>query len=127
MKRPHIIFLMSDQQRWDTLGSVDPIVQTPHLDALCRDGIRFEQAVCQAPMCVPSRCSMMQGLYASQCGVRNNGQSISHDSQLQNKPLVQVLKDRGYRTWGFGKTHWHDGRFANVPTTRGLIKSAGAS
>lgn len=122
MKKPNIIFLMSDQQRWDALGCVNPLIQTPCLDALASRGVRYEQAVCQAPMCVPSRYSMMLGLYPSQCGVRNNGQSTQHDSELQNLPLAEALKLQGYRTLGFVKTHWYDGRFPNVPSPRGFDK-----
>src|SRR5262245_49657106 len=71
-KRPNIILLQTDQQRWDAVGYVNPMVKTPHLDALAKQGIRFEQAVCQAPMCLPSRHAMMTGLYPSQSGSRNN-------------------------------------------------------
>ncbi|MGB4472949.1 MAG: sulfatase-like hydrolase/transferase, partial [Limnochordia bacterium] len=53
--RPNVIFFMTDQQRWDALGVANPLVKTPNLDRLARTGIRFDQAVCQAPMCVPSR------------------------------------------------------------------------
>ncbi len=57
--RPNVIFLMDDQHRWDTFGFVNPAVQTPNLDAIAKEGVFFDQAVCQAPMCVPSRNSMM--------------------------------------------------------------------
>ncbi len=119
-KRPHLIFLMTDQQRWDALGCENPVVQTPHLDKLAASGIRFNQAVCQAPMCVPSRYSMMQGLYPSQTGVRTNGQGTCHDSELVNTPLPEQLRQRGYQTWGFGKTHWYSGFFSNTPQHRGF-------
>ena len=62
-KRPNIVFLMADQHRWDAIGRLDPTVKTPALDRLAREGTLFDQAVCQAPMCIPSRYSMMLGLY----------------------------------------------------------------
>jgi arylsulfatase len=105
--RPNIIFLMSDQQRWNALGCVNPMVQTPALDSLAAEGIRYEQAVCQNPICVPSRYSMMLGLYPSQIGVRNNCDSLT-DEQLPVPTLAQRLQDEGYLTAGFGKTHWRD-------------------
>ena len=71
--KPNVIFLMTDQHRWDALGVVNPLVKTPNIDRLAKTGIRYEQAVCQAPMCVPSRYSMMFGYYPSQLGVRGNG------------------------------------------------------
>ena len=52
-ERPNIIFLMDDQHRWDALGVENELVYTPNLDKLAKEGIRFTQAVCQAPMCIP--------------------------------------------------------------------------
>jgi len=104
-KRPNIIFLMDDQHRWDALGTVNPAVQTPNLDALAKDGIFFDQAVCQAPMCTPSRNSMMLGLYPNQLGILRNGRGIA-DGSLPARPLAELFKQAGYQTAGFGKTHW---------------------
>lgn len=103
--RPNIIFLMDDQHRRDALGVENPDVYTPTLDALASEGIRFSQAVCQAPMCIASRYSMMLGLYPNQIGVLRNEPGIP-DEELPNIPLPQVFKDAGYETAGFGKTHW---------------------
>lgn len=103
--RPNIIFLMDDQHRWDALGVVNKEVITPNLDKLANEGVRFSQAVCQAPMCIASRNSMMLGLYPNQLGVLRNEPGIPEDS-LPNKPLAQIFKEYGYETAGFGKTHW---------------------
>lgn len=81
IKRPNIIFLMDDQRRWDALGCIDPTMKTPALDRLAKEGILFDQAVCQAPMCIPSRYSMMLGLYPHQIGVLSNAPGLS-DAQL---------------------------------------------
>lgn len=102
---PNIIFLMDDQHRWDALGVENKEVVTPNLDKLANEGVRFTQAVCQAPMCIASRNSMMLGLYPNQLGILRNGRGIP-DGQLPIKPLAQVLKESGYETAGFGKTHW---------------------
>ena len=73
-KRPNIIFLMDDQHRYDAIGIINQQVLTPTLDSLANSGIFYSQAVCQAPMCVPSRNSLMFGLYPNQTGVyRNSG------------------------------------------------------
>ncbi len=104
-KRPNIIFLMDDQHRWDALGVLNDEVITPNLDKLAQQGVHFTQAVTQAPMCIPSRNSMMLGLYPNQVGVVRNAQGLT-DDQLPNLPLAQVLKNAGYETAGFGKTHW---------------------
>ena len=103
--RPNIIILQDDQHRWDALGCVNPLVKTPTLDSLAASGIRFDQAVCQAPACVPSRYSMMLGRYPSQTGVRTNGECLTDDA-LPGPTIAQLLQKAGYQTTGFGKTHW---------------------
>lgn len=114
-RRPNIIFLMDDQHRWDALGFVNPEVKTPCLDALARDGVFFDHAVCQAPMCVPSRNSLMLGLYPNQTGIVRNGAGLP-DDQLPKPTLAAVLRAAGYQTAGFGKAHWGLAK----PSTRGF-------
>jgi len=104
-KRPNIIFLMDDQHRWDAIGRIDPAVKTPALDRLAKEGILFDQAVCQAPMCIPSRYSMLLGLYPHQIGVLSNAPALD-DGQLPCDTLPEVMRQAGYQTAGFGKTHW---------------------
>ncbi|MHC4915229.1 MAG: sulfatase family protein, partial [Planctomycetota bacterium] len=108
-KRPNILFLMTDQQRHDALGCVDPVIKTPNLDALAARGVRFTQAVCNSPMCVASRYSMMTGLYGFQNGVKHNTQMIARDEDMPVPVLAERLRDAGYQTAGFGKTHWYIG------------------
>lgn len=112
---PNIIFIMDDQHRWDALGMIKSQVITPNLDSLAKKGIFFSQAVCQAPMCVPSRNSIMFGLYPNQTGVYRNSGGVP-DSLMPGKTMAQYLKDAGYETAGFGKTHW--GKFKT--DTRGF-------
>ena len=108
-KRPNILFLMTDQQRWDALGCVNPLVQTPNLDALADRGVRFSQAICSAPMCIPSRYSLMLGLYPSQSGVRHNTNMCPTDDDLPLPVLAQRLGSAGYQTTGVGKVHLYVG------------------
>jgi len=103
--RPNIIFLMDDEHRRDYLGRLDATVKTPALDRLAKEGILFDQAVCQAPMCIPSRHSMLLGLYPHQTGILSNGPGLEED-QLPCDPLPELLRKAGYQTAGFGKTHW---------------------
>ncbi|MEN9974472.1 MAG: hypothetical protein RLZZ282_478, partial [Verrucomicrobiota bacterium] len=114
-KKPNIIFLMADEHRWDAIGRIDPMVKTPALDRLAKSGILFDQAVCQAPMCVPSRYSMMLGQYPHQLGILSNGPGL-RDEQLPCDPLPEMLLKAGYQTAGFGKTHW----LAKGASTRGF-------
>lgn len=116
--QPDIIMLMTDQQRWDALGCVDSAVRTPHLDRIAASGIRFTQAVCQAPLCVPSRISFMTGLYPSQLGLAGNDDPTPDDDRLPIAPLPEMLRQAGYVTAGFGKTHW--GRTSRPVSTRGF-------
>ena len=48
--RPNIVMIMTDQQRFDALGCVNPLVKTPAIDSLAKNGILFDQAICQCPM-----------------------------------------------------------------------------
>ena len=114
-QRPNIIFIMDDQHRYDALGLVNKSVKTPTLDSLAKNGIFYSQAVCQAPMCVPSRNSIMFGMYPNQTGVFRNSGGVQ-DSLLPGKTMAQYFKDAGYETAGFGKTHW--GKFKT--DTRGF-------
>jgi arylsulfatase A-like enzyme len=105
VQQPNIIFLMDDQHRWDSFGFIDGKTKTPTLDVLAENGVFFSQAVCQAPMCIASRNSMMLGLYPNQIDVLRNEKGIP-DEELPNRPLVEQFRDAGYETAGFGKTHW---------------------
>ncbi len=115
---PDIIFLMTDQQRGDALGRLNPHIQTPGLDRLAREGVIFRQAACQSPSCVPSRNSLMFGLNPSQLGVRSNGSHSIGDSRMPCDPRPARLQKAGYQTAGFGKTHW--GRTDEPKSTRGF-------
>jgi arylsulfatase A-like enzyme len=123
--RPNIIFLMTDQQRWDAIGKFNSVIKTPAIDSLVKEGIVFSQAVCQAPMSVPSRFCLMTGLYPSQTGVLSNGSRTYSDPFLPVDPLPEMLRKAGYQTAGFGKTHW--GRAGTPISTRGFeVRYVGA-
>ena len=102
--RPNILFLFADDQRYDTLGCAGhPIVQTPTIDRLAAQGVRFENAFVTTPVCWVSRSTVLTGQW-----VRTHGRP---DAMPQVKPealrtLYPVLLGRaGYRTGFFGK--WH--------------------
>ena len=128
MKKPNIVMIMTDQQRWDAVGAVNPLVRTPGIDSLAQNGILFDQAVCQAPMCVPSRNSMMFGFYPSQTGVRTNRGALLDENRLPGTPLPQLLRDAGYFCAGFGKTHWNHARPGEEGSRRGFhVRAEGQS
>jgi len=103
MNRPNILFLFTDQQRWDALGvSGNPHIQTPNLDALAACGVLFEHAFCNAPVCMPSRHSVFSGQYPSATGLTANGIEMPRD--LPTLPVW--LKAAGYETANIGKLHF---------------------
>lgn len=120
--------LMTDQQRWDAMGCVSPYVITPGIDSLARNGVLFDQAVCQCPMCVPSRNSFMFGMYPSQTGVRTNRGALLDEDRLPAVPLPQLLHDAGYFCAGFGKAHWNHARPGGMGSRRGFdVRAEGQS
>ena len=67
MKRPNIIVYFSDQQRWDTLGCYgQPLLVSPNLDRLAKEGVKFENAFTCQPVCGPARSCLQSGKYATQ-------------------------------------------------------------
>ncbi|TMG84203.1 MAG: hypothetical protein E6H78_10425 [Betaproteobacteria bacterium] len=74
--RPHILILMTDQQRADCLHCAGhPLIQTPNLDRIAEEGMRFAEAVTVAPLCMPARRSFASGLYPHNHGMwRNEGE-----------------------------------------------------
>ena len=101
-QRPNFLFIITDQQRADHLGAYgNPIVRTPHIDALARDGFRAERFHVTTPICMPNRASLMTGRMPSLHGVRHNGIELS----LEETTFVDVLREAGYRTALVGKAH----------------------
>jgi arylsulfatase A-like enzyme len=101
--RPNILLLMCDQLRQDTLGCYgNPIVHTPHIDALAEQGVRFGNMFAAYPVCAPNRASLVTGRYPSVHRLRTNGQRLPEDELT----LMQILRDQGYATYGTGKMHF---------------------
>lgn len=102
MTKPNILWICTDQQRWDTLGSYgNEWVHTPNIDRLARGGVQFDQAICQSPVCTPSRSSFLTGRYPRTTRCRANGQSIPGDEKL----ISRLLADEGYTCGLSGKLH----------------------
>ena len=63
-KRPNIIFILTDDQRWDALGFAgNPIIKTPNMDNLASEGLYFKNAFVTTPICAASRATILTGLY----------------------------------------------------------------
>lgn len=100
-ERPHIILIMTDQQRFDTVGAwgYEHMV-TPHQDRLVREGISFKQAYCPGATCVASRAAVFTGMYPHTTGV------YSFDQWGNHRNWVQDLSDNGYYCVNMGKMHF---------------------
>jgi len=100
--RPNILWLCTDQQRFDTIRSLgNPLVRSPNVDRLVEEGVTFTQAYCQSPVCAPSRASFLTGRYPRTTGCRQNGQMIPENEVL----ISRMLADVGYRCGLAGKLH----------------------
>jgi arylsulfatase A-like enzyme len=99
---PNIVLVMSDQHRADMMGCAgDPSIQTPALDGLAAEGVRFSRVSCQGPLCMPSRASFMTERYVRDHGVYTNWEEIAPDSPT----YVRALREAGYHTALLGKAH----------------------
>ncbi len=101
-RRPNVLFVFSDMQRAYSMGCYDdPNARTPNLDAMASQGVRFDTAISNTPVCCPYRACLMSGQYAHRNGVVSN--------QVEFRPTVKCLaetfRDAGYVTGYSGK--WH--------------------
>lgn len=112
VERPNFVFIYTDDQRWDALGCVQneqgergrfPWLESPNLDRLASEGVRFRNAFVVLSLCAPSRASFLTGQYGHRNGIIDNHthfpeQSVTHAS---------LLRAAGYTTGYVGK--WHMG------------------
>ena len=100
--RPNILFILTDDQRWDALGCAgNPIIQTPNLDALARDGVRFRNMFVTTAICAASRASIFTGLYERTHRYTFGTKPIANEHVAISYPAL--LKQAGYRTGFVGK------------------------
>lgn len=103
-KRPNVVFILTDDQRWDALSCMgNPHLKTPNIDKLAHEGVLFKNHFCTTSLCSPSRASILGGLYAHAHGVVNN--FTDYPKELPTFP--RQLQKSGYATAYIGK--WHMG------------------
>ena len=102
-ERPNILLIMADQLMPFLTGAYGhPVVQTPHLDRLAADGVRFDAAYTPYPLCAPARVAFMTGRYASRIGCFDNAALFPADQPT----LAHYLTNAGYETVLSGKMHF---------------------
>ncbi len=102
--KPNILFILSDQHNASVMGHAgNAIIRTPNLDRLAREGVSFEQAYCQNPLCVPSRVSLLTGQHSRSTGIYTNTDMLEPNSIT----IPRVLSAHGYRTCLIGKAHFN--------------------
>ncbi|UCD50687.1 MAG: sulfatase-like hydrolase/transferase, partial [Phycisphaerales bacterium] len=133
-KKPNILLIMSDDMGFSDIGCYGGEINTPNLDRLARNGLRFTQFYNTA-RCCPTRASLMTGLYQHQAGVGHMMDDRGYDAykgNLNNNcvTIAEALKPVGYRTYMCGK--WHvtrhvkpEGPKFNWPRQRGFDKFYG--
>lgn len=109
-ERPNFIFVITDDQRWDALGVVQkeqgerarfPWFQTPNMDRIAAEGVRFRNAFVTMSLCSPSRSTFLTGTYNHVNGVLNNSTPFPKG----NVTYAALMRDAGYDTGFFGKFH----------------------
>lgn len=101
---PNILLIFTDQQRFDTIGALgNPVIRTPHLDRLVREGTAFTSAYTPAPECVPARASLLFGQYPQRTRCYRNGHAMPLDSK---ETYMAALVRAGYHAHGIGKCHF---------------------
>lgn len=102
---PNIILIMADDLGYGDVGYYgNPVVKTPNLDAMSREGIRFDRFYAGAPVCSPTRGSCLTGRHPYRYGITWAGR---HPLPTTEITLAEALKTHGYSTGHFGK--WHLG------------------
>jgi arylsulfatase A-like enzyme len=103
-QRPNILFITSDQHRWDCFGFEHRKVHTPHLDQLALEGARFSRCITPNVVCQPARASLLTGMLPYTHGVIDNG--IDLPSNIGELGFAGQLAQTGYQTALLGKAHF---------------------
>ncbi|MCF8715469.1 sulfatase [Joostella atrarenae] len=138
--KPNIIMIVADDMGWHDLGTYgNTFIETPNLDRLAANGLKFTDAYAAAPLCSPSRASLMTGLHPITVNITEHIHGnrpagpkqmlktppVSQQLDLDYKTLAEALKEKGYNTGFFGKWHLGGGKFE--PQHQGFDVNVGGS
>lgn len=100
--RPNIIFILTDDQRWDALGAMgNTILKTPNLDTISKKGILFQNAYVTTSICCTSRASILTGQYATRHHINDFSTGFTGDALSETYPML--LQKEGYKIGFIGK------------------------
>jgi len=117
--KPNIIYIMMDEwgyYEWSAMGH--PILDTPHIDRLAAEGMRFTQFLAGGNVCAPTRSVLMTGQHSGHTTVRSNGGGMALCDD--DVTIADMLKAAGYATGGFGKWGLGDAGTTGVPERQGF-------
>ncbi len=100
---PNIVFILTDDQRYDEVGFLNPVLETPNMDALAAEGVHFKNAFVTTALCSPSRASILTGQMMHNHGVIDNNRPLPTGLEL----FPERMQAAGYQTAFVGK--WHMG------------------
>lgn len=122
-RKPNIILILADDLGYGDLGSYgQKFFRTPNLDRMAQEGLRFTNFYASAPVCAPSRASLMTGLHQGHAYIRGNTDVNNQRVSLrpQDVTVAEVLKGAGYRTGIIGKWGLGEPATAGVPLRKGF-------
>jgi arylsulfatase A-like enzyme len=103
----NIVYIFTDQQTAEAMSCVgNSDLNTPNMDRLAKEGVRFENAYCNAPLSVPSRATMFTGVMPNESGAKGNQEQLKEI--YRNRTLGNLLLETGYECAYGGKWHLHD-------------------
>jgi arylsulfatase A-like enzyme len=119
--KPNIIFIMADDLGYADMGCYgQKLIQTPNLDKLAKEGLRFTQAYAGGPVCTPSRSVLMTGLHNGHTPARDNIPHYHTYLQEDDITVAEILKQAGYRCGGVGKWSLGDAGTVGRATNKGF-------
>jgi arylsulfatase A-like enzyme len=117
--RPNIVYIMLDEWGYYEMSSLGhPLIETPNIDQLASEGMRFTQFLAGANVCAPTRATLILGQHTGHTSVRYN--SGATPIKIEDITIAQVLKQAGYATGGFGKWGLGDRGTSGVPELHGF-------